>query len=397
MAIIVRKLRDYPNGDLLLGWDPIPGAAGYQITHSLTTKKPHTWDAYVQRDNNFPACNTRVQGGAEWYRVREIELDEEGEYRPGDPDPGPGPGLLFPEAAVSNPIELTIPEATTDFWLPEANRDYVINLERKPRRGLVIYGPGTTGLVKNVQINDSRWRCTVPRGSGSAYRHGGLRLQIRAEHISIRDYFKESFGVVGDTSADGIGLACAPWTKVTFQRFLIEMPKDSLEPTEHIDNLQIQGPIGHLELGLGTMYLAGTRPPNHYGKGLQLDELAWGGSSGGPFPVDIRKLDFESLGGVPFQDANGNTQFSRSGMHMVQGTRRIAISFDEVYAAADDGENQLDFPNYIWIHSIGTIPTVTGTRPNRVAEFRDPVTNIKGLFRERAKGQHFVSRAMLGY
>lgn len=363
---------------ITLGWTPVPGAIGYRFQSASSLKWSHTWDPN----------RSQVQfSKAAWYKVEALGVEDAGQY-PSAPEPQPG-DLLFPEAVLSNPIRITIPVTTLDFRLPDSTvgKDVLVDLERKPRQGVVVYD-SNAGPPRNVHYAGSYFRCTAPRGSGSAYRYGGLRLQTKAQHVSITDYFKESFGVTGDTSADGLGLACGAHTKVTLQRALIEMPKDSQEPSEHIDCVQIQGPIGALEIGLATFFLAGTRPPNHYGKGLQLDELAWNGTPG-PFPVVLRKVDFESLG-VPGT--------SRSGMHIVQGTRRIAISFDEVYAAADDGENSLDFPSYVYVHngSAADAPAVTGARPNRVSTWPNAATNIRGQFRERLKGTHFVTRAMLG-
>lgn len=59
---------------LVLEHDPVPGAAGFRLSHSLTAKRPHTWDG-TRTEHSFPV-------GAEWYRVEPLEVLDDLEYRP---------------------------------------------------------------------------------------------------------------------------------------------------------------------------------------------------------------------------------------------------------------------------------------------------------------------------
>lgn len=77
----LRYLRDTPDGQgIVLGHDPVPDATGFRLSHSLTTRRPHTWDG-SRVEHKFPK-------GAEWYRVEALGVLAQGVYpAPDEPEP----------------------------------------------------------------------------------------------------------------------------------------------------------------------------------------------------------------------------------------------------------------------------------------------------------------------
>lgn len=64
---------------LVLGWDPVPGAAGYRFS-SEGSKVTHTWDPLFRRDSRYAACNTRFPKDKAWYKVEVLFVAVELNY-----------------------------------------------------------------------------------------------------------------------------------------------------------------------------------------------------------------------------------------------------------------------------------------------------------------------------
>lgn len=288
----------------------------------------------------------------------------------------PPSGLPFSEAVVVNPVRPVIPSSQTGFTC-DTGKDYVIDLEMIPRKTLTL-----TGSPRNVQILNVYSRITDPYG-GSGFWRGGINIDLKAEHVSVTNMYTEPT----ETLTDNITVACKPTTKVTLQRLLLESPKDSREPTAHCDCLQVQGAVGRIEIGLASMFLAGVRPPNHAGKGLQLDILNAIGETGGPFTVDMRKVDFETQG-VPASGSRSNIMVGKD------DNDKISLTMDEVYGSQGPGGGAFD--SWLVNYPGALQKTVTGQAPNRIVTFPGNAQGWAGEFRERPAGTHFVTRSMLG-
>jgi hypothetical protein len=293
------------------------------------------------------------------------------------PDPIPVPGTLpFAEAVLSSPISVVIPAAQTAF-VCEAGKDYLIDLGMSQRTKTF----NLTGSARNVQVRNLRVAIGDPYG-GSGFQRNGMNVNVLCDHISITNYLTEGT----PTQVDNITIACKPTTKVTLQRALCESPKDSQEPNAHCDALQVQGAVGKIEVGLSTFFTAGVRPPNHGGKGFQLDILAALGQTGGPFSVELEKVDFTSLG----TSATG----ARSGIFIGKDDNAsIKLSMKEVYGSQDGGNG---FDSWLVNYPAALQQTVSGSAPNRVVTFPGNTQGWSGEFRERPAGTHFMTRALLG-
>lgn len=76
------RLLDEGDDYYLIGWDPISDSEGYRFTLGDDVKRPHTWNPMIQRDPNFPACNTRVEKGHATYKVEVLSAEEIGIWSP---------------------------------------------------------------------------------------------------------------------------------------------------------------------------------------------------------------------------------------------------------------------------------------------------------------------------
>lgn len=301
-------------------------------------------------------------------------------------EPPPPTGLPFAEASLSNPTVITEAQLAADdetLSFSCATCDYLVDLHMQPRDTLVV-----SGQARNIQFRNLNFNVTDPILAGeSGYWRSGLALQVLANHISVTNIFVR--GTAGLT--DAVAIAAKPTTKFTMQRFLLEAPADSQEPAAHLDDFQIQGAIGRVELGIGTAFIAGVRPPNHAGKGLQLAfEEGVLGQTPGPFTVDVRQVDFEGLG----TPATG----ARSQMAVLQEFRSIDVTFTDVFYAQAPGLTA-SFCHIVWpyLRESTDLGVCTGTAPNRVLSWATkPDAGLNGLFKERAVGTHYVTRAMLG-
>ena len=327
------------------------------------------------------AARATFEKGHDPYEVAALCRDAFGDFRAewgvyGDVPPS---DLPFAEAVLVNPLKPTISPTQTSFAC-ETGKDYLIDLGMTPRKTLVL-----TGSPRNVQINNSYFRITDPMSVGPYWR-GGIALQLKAQHISLTNYFVEAH-FSGCTLSDGFRVAATPDTKVTLQRFRIEGRDNTDEPAEHCDSYQVQGPVGELEIGLGTAQAPGVQPPNHGGKCFQIAHNQPAGfPTPQPFSVAYKKVNMAGLGegGARF-----GTMFIR-GPELTYGP--ITVTLEDVWARSD-GTGATDFPGWFATFTPGPAGTVTGTKPNRRITF-DPASKITGHISEG--GADFVTRAMLG-
>ena len=382
--------------DVRLDWTPDLKGQGYRLyvdgfavsrtfkpdAHTTTFRKP---DAQPHR------YGLRVM--AEVGALEEVTF-------PAAPAPEPG-DLPFPMPTLTSPVELKVATLDGGFNLPAstADKDVHIDLEGregKVRQGLVITD-NAAGAPRNMLIENMHSRCTKPYG-GSGYWHGGIRIQTHAQKVGVMDVFQEARGVAGYTGTDGIAFSSAPWTEWVIGRCLLEQVSDSAIPGAHIDAIQVQGPLKSIRIGLVSADMAGVRPPNHQGKGLQLALEPWGEWPGNPFTAELEKIEMELLG----NPATG----ARSGGWMVQENRdgpSVKFGPECFYACPDNlvaafGDN---FPTTIYPHlrTATDYGVVSGTRPNRKLSWAtNPQAGFQGEFHERASGlPRFVTREMLGY
>ena len=296
---------------------------------------------------------------------------------PVPPDPG---DLIFAEAALSSPITPTISPTTTSFAC-QSGKDYLIDLGMERRTKTLIL----TGSPRRVQIRNV-WIGIEDSFSASKYSRGGLGIQLIAEHVSVTNYLFEGT----PTSTDGIRLACGSDTKVTLQNMLIEAPSDSQEPEEHVDGLQTQGAIGALEIANATIFVAAVRPPNHGGKGTQLDVLSAIGQAGQPYSVTMNRVDYETKG----NSGTGARALLAIGK---DDNSAIQISLTEVYGAVGSGvSNGPAWENMLINYPSALGKVVTGTTPNRQMTFNNASQGWSGTFKERSPGNHFITRADIG-
>ena len=310
------------------------------------------------------------------------------------PEPPAGGGELpFGEPQLSSPVLVTVPNVT-DFVLPASTVGKDVICDYGGREGVVRQGglimDNAAGAPRRILHRNYHARCTKPFDS-SGYRSGGVRFQTHAQEAWVLDLYDEKH-FAGATGIDGIGIASAPHTVWTVQRCLLEGAPDSSAPGgQHIDCLQLQGPLAKLRVGLCSMELSGVRPGNDPGKGLQLAEEPWGVGET-PFAVELEKLDVECLG----NPATG----ARYGVLLVQEYARDTIRLgSEIFwqrAAALDslGDN---FAVTLYTNGRpGDYGTVSGSRPNRVLTAKAS-SGITGAVRERPSGSpKFVTREMLG-
>lgn len=278
------------------------------------------------------------------------------------PPPPPPTGLPFSEATVTNAVVVTTPSTTLNF---ETGKDYDVDFSMQTIQSLQL-----NGSPRNVRIRNLRTR-------------DGIKVYATATgHISITNWFVEGSPSTGDILA----IACKPQTKLTVQRFLWETPKDSNNQSGHLDLVQVQGAIGRLELGLGTGYITGVRPPNQGGKAMQLDILNALGETGAPFSVDMRNVDFEaqstpSTGArsgpvIIGKDDNASIQMSLSGVYV-----SAAPVFDSILT---------NYPSPLQ-------KSVSGSSPNRVISLAGNTQGWTGEAREApTSAPKFVTRALLG-
>jgi hypothetical protein len=378
--------------DVRMDWTPDAKAQGYRLyvdgqAVSRTFKPSDSSTTFRKPD-----------GGPHRYGLR--LMDEVGPLEEVTfPQPTPDPGELpFDPPALDNPLELTVTTLDGGFTLPSSSvgRDVLVDLERKARQGLVVTD-NAAGAPRNLRVVNGHSRCTKPY-SGSGYWHGGIRFQTRARTVAVLDFFNEARGIVGITGTDGIGIVSSPTTDWFVGRCLVEMPDDSPIPGAHIDAIQVQGPLRSLKVGLCSLDLAGVRPPNHAGKGLQLAQEPWNEWPGNPFTAELEQVDFLVRGNPPTG--------ARAGVSIVQEFRDgPAITFgDEVYWACPDNllAAQGDsFPVTVYPHlrTATDYGVMSGSRPNRKLSWATkPAAGIRGEFKERSvSAPRFVTREMLGY
>jgi hypothetical protein len=342
--------------------------------------------------SSSPKIKAYARAQAAATQAQELDIQKAlariGALEQGAETPSPPTSLPFAEAVLSNPVQPAI-GATQTSYTCTAGKDYLIDLDWTPRKTLVIGGE-----ARNIHVRNSRFRIDDPRTVGPYWR-GGLGFAVKAQHISVTDYFVEA-GFAGCTLADGFRIATTAQTKVTLQRARIEAIADTPEAAEHCDSLQVQGPVGRIEIGLATLQAAGVRPPNHGGKCLQIAHEPWpSGIYGGPFSLALDKVNMVGLG-----EGQGRfgTMFIRGPeKHHVTGIQvgQITETLKEVYAVAD-GAGATDFPGWFAIYA-ATPGVVSGTKPNRRITFDPTAHKITGYVQEgRPSGGDFVTRAMLG-
>lgn len=377
--------------DVRLDWTPDPTGQGYRF---------YVDGHAVSRSFN-PAQSSitfrKPDGGTHSYGLRlmaEVGALEAASF-PVPTPPAEG-DLPFALPDLVNPVRLTVP-VDRDFTLPSTTVGKDVELDFQGREGVVrqyaLILDNSGGPPRNMVLRNGHSRCTKPSDS-SGYRHGGIKVQTQAQKAAILDWFDERRGVAGCTAVDGIGIASETYTEWTVQRCLIEGQSDGAIPAgQHVDALQLQGPIGKLRVGLCSFDLAGIRPGNDPGKGLQLAEEPWQEDPETRFSVEIEKLDVECRG----NPATG----ARYGVLLVQEYARDTIALGpEVYWSRDASLDPLGDNFGVTLYTNGRpgdYGVVAGTRPNRTLTARTS-SGISGVVRERPSGSpRFVTRQMLGY
>lgn len=386
------------NGKIRMTWTPDLSAAtqGYRFFKDGIAVS-RTFDKSVDHiDFSDPGDDLVHDYGIKI--MAETGTMESAKYPKSTPEPTPDPGdLPFPEATLSNPVSVTIPQDSANFNLPASTvgKDVLLLGERLPRDGVLIMD-NSGGPPRNMQVNDFHFHCDKPVSQDSSgYRRGGLRFQTKAKWVSIRDMFCEGFS--GSTATDTIGVASTTSTKFTVQRCLLEAPSDSNNGDgAHIDVIQCQGPIGALEIGLCSFDIAGVRPPNHAGKGLQMaySNLPWpAGVIGDGFPITMKHVDFLARGNV----GTG----ARYGTSILQEHADITISMEDVWFSVPTELYPLGDNFSVQVYTYqrpGDYGVVSGSKPNRKLSWATkPNAGVTGEFKERPTGTRFVTRAMLGY
>ena len=74
----LRLLEETPTA-VVLGWDPVPGAAGYRLSSEKMTVYVHTWNVNLQRFTRLPPCNTSFSKCA-WYKVEVLMVKDTLDY-----------------------------------------------------------------------------------------------------------------------------------------------------------------------------------------------------------------------------------------------------------------------------------------------------------------------------
>jgi len=354
-----------------------------QILNNLWTSdyvQKNPTKAYKSQYNaEYLAVASYMQGGARpndaaYSKMGKVLVGLEDNIRADSPPPPPPPSELpFAEATVSNPVVAVIPVGTNNYNCNDANRDFDLDFGMIPRKTINL-----TGVGRNVRVRNVYAEITDPYG-GSGFQRNGMNVNVLCNHVSVRKYFVKDTPTVVDT----ITVACKPNTKFTLLEALGEAPKDSQEQNAHCDSLQVQGAIGKIEIGLASFYIAGVRPPNHAGKGFQLDILAALGQTGGDFVVDMKKVDF-TLQGTPATGARSSFAIGKD------DNARIQLFMEEVYCAGGAFENMLvNYPSPL-------VKTISGSTGNRKTTFPNNAQGWNGEFLEHTDGSHFVTRAMLG-
>ncbi|MBX4201448.1 hypothetical protein KW803_00930 [Candidatus Saccharibacteria bacterium] len=281
----------------------------------------------------------------------------------------PPSGLPFPEASLKPGYQTLPPVPATQLSVtcPLGN-DCLIDLQNIKRTdSLLIYGYSNS----NIKVVNGYWEITKPRGAGSAYGYGGPRIRS-LDGLGPANVSLTNMRITGTTLEDGIAIDASVNTKVTIQRTRIEyLTLNSAELTEHIDAIQVQGPIGQLNVGLSTLGLAGVNSANDPGKGLMLKKET---SAARPFTVNLKSVNFLAKGGT--------------GANIFQDTRDITVNLDNnvwVYKSDTAGcvwssNSCIFYPdsdlgaNYSWYS--------TGTAPNRIADWPD----ASGIFGQAREG-----------
>jgi len=319
---------------------------------------------------------------------------------PAQPDPTPDPGdLPFALPTLSNPLNLTVP-MDTDFRLPtsSAGRDVVLDFEGRQGKirqySLILdssAGPPNTLWMQNIHT-----KCTKPHDvGGSGYRNGGLKVQTKAKKGVITDIWDEKDFAIDPTGCDGIGIASAGFTDWWITRFRLEGAVSSSTPSgQHIDCIQLQGPINSMRIGFGSCELSGVKPGNDPGKGLQLAEEPWNESEQ-DFTVYIDKVDFlckgrsDSKYGVVFVQ-----EYARD--KIILGNDVYWILPEAVKVACGDNFQVTGYTN----GRPGDYGVVSGSRPNRVLDWASkPGAGVTGKIKEKSENGFvpYVTPATLGY
>jgi hypothetical protein len=337
-----------------------PYTASWNTT--MTTDGQHTLSA-VARD----AAGNRSTAQATTVNVSN---------NPAAPAPS---GLPFAEAQLrSGYLTMTVPATTYVVDVP-AGKDALIDLQKiKRAKALQIRAWGDS----RIKVLNGYWDINIPVANETCYWRGGPRIYSPdgsgPAHVSFTNML-----VTGSTLCDGIAIGAGANTKVTIQRTRVEYPTtNSTEPTYHLDALQLQGPVGEVEVGLSTLYVSGVQPPNHGGKALQLE--TWTPT----VTIRVNKVNMYGTGDT--------------GTFIFQYTRNIRLELTDAWALKEgtagftwSSGSGLFYPNssngatYSWYS--------TGTAPNRTADWPDSA-NIYGVVREgRPGGQDYLTRGMLGY
>lgn len=233
--------------------------------------------------------------------------------------------LPFAEANLRSGYELLNVPASTQNLGGAGNpvnggNDVLIDLQNIKRTvgALLIYG--SSG--QRIKVINGWWENSESTSDGAPYWRGGPRVRssdgLGPEHISFTDMLIE-----GPSVPDAIALAASNNTRVTIQRTRVESRfawdgQNLTEPVEHCDALQVQGPIGPIEIGLSTFWCMNVAAPNEGGKCFQLKREGGGAA----FTVDMRSVNMRGGG--------------RTGTFLLQTTRDILVSLDDVWAN-DDG------------------------------------------------------------
>lgn len=353
-------------------------------------------DAYVANPAKRPVLATAtgralVDNCDAWYATWTPPLTAGSRKAP--PSDAPADSVLpFPEAALRpGAATLTVPATVTSLGASgspvNGGQDCLIDLQNIERaRSLLIFG----AAGQRIHLKNGKWWVTGSVTDGSPYWRGGPRVRtsdgVGPEHVSITDCF-----IGGPAVADGIAVAAGAATRVTIQRCRIEgvfqaTGASTAEPAEHCDNIQIQGKIGVLEVGLCTLYPQSVNPPNDGGKGLQLKNE--GGNLG--FRVALSRVNMRGQG-------------PSCGTFLLQTTRDILVTLTEVYVdTANSGAWNWDtgsgsglfYPNA----SVGsTVAWVRSGLPGSYTAAWPSAAAITGqIMQGSPAGGDYVTRTMLG-
>lgn len=382
------------NGKIRLWFTPDLSGQGYRFYRDGTAVT-RTFDKNIDHmDFTPPDTNPHDYGVQLMTTVGPIESSK---YPAPAPNPDPQPeGLWFDLPTLSSPMRLTVP-MDVDFRLPSTTVGKDVILDFEGRQGKIrqysLILDSTSGPPHALWLENIHTRCTKPHDvGGSGYRNGGIRIQTKAKVGVIKDMLDEKYHTDDPTGTDGIGIASGGdtdwyianvWTQGAY--------KGHTPDGQHVDCIQLQGPISTMKIGMCSFDLSGIAPPNHPGKGLQLAEEPWI-TPGEPFKVEIDQVDYLCRGASGFV----------YGVAIVQEFATDLISLGEnvwwvlpeaVRTAVGDNFGVTVYPNW---GATGR-GTVSGSRPNRVLGNFPPNSGLSGKLKERAEGSpRYVTRATLG-